>query len=56
MTKEEALNVIKQAVRAIQANLDVHTQIQTALTVIEHELLQKDAPTPPAVEKKTTKK
>lgn len=35
MTKEEAINIIKQACASIAANLETHQQIQTAISVIE---------------------
>lgn len=38
MTKEQAMQLIKQVCAAFQGNLDAHRNIQTALGVIEKEL------------------
>lgn len=35
MTKEQALDIIKQACASVIGNLEVHTKIQEAIKVIE---------------------
>lgn len=48
MNKEEALNILKQVGSAFNGTLQAHQTIQTALSYIEHELVEKPKP----VEKK----
>lgn len=40
MTKEEALNIIRQACASVTGNLETHNQIQTAILTVE-KLLEK---------------
>lgn len=44
MTKDEAINVIKQACAGVVANLQTHQTIQQAIQVIEAELKPKAEP------------